>query len=237
MMVRPCEFWPTEKLAHPREHNAGSILLFDTPIGLLSQSAASRRTLGLLVLEEMRGIYEKPPVEVHPGDIVLDLGANVGTFSRFAFMRGASHVIAFEPEPSHIECIERAFASEIREGRMTIVRAAAWHESTKLRFETSGLTSQLTPNGRLEVNTVTIDEIVMRLGLPRVNFIKADIEGAERHALKGAVNTIRDFAPQMALCIYHFPDDPTIIPEIVRQIRPYSVKTNAGNSQAFFDPA
>ena len=40
--------------------------------------------------------------------------------------------------------------------------------------------------GKVEVPVTTLDKIVEELRLPRVDFIKMDIEGAEREALRGA---------------------------------------------------
>ena len=47
-----------------------------------------------------------------------------------------------------------------------------------------------------------------------------DIEGSERFALQGATDTVKRFKPRMAICTYHLPDDPDVIPRIVLQTRP-----------------
>ncbi|GHS89510.1 hypothetical protein AGMMS49957_12890 [Synergistales bacterium] len=44
--------------------------------------------------------------------------------------------------------------------------------------------------------------------MERMEFIKTDIEGYERHMLKGAAKTLKRFAPKLALCTYRLPDDP-----------------------------
>ena len=87
--------------------------------------------------------------------------------------------------------------------------------------------------GSLVVPAVTIDETVEHLGLDRVDFVKMDIEGSERHALKGAHRTLSRFGPRMVLCIYHREDDPELIPQIVLEARPsYLVDTT--RTQAHF---
>jgi hypothetical protein len=48
-----------------------------------------------------------------------------------------------------------------------------------------------------------------------VDFIKMDIEGAERNAVLGAKETLRKFKPRMALCVYHRRNDPAAIPRAV----------------------
>jgi FkbM family methyltransferase len=185
----------------------------------------------------MRGVYESGPVQVNAGDVVIDLGGHIGSFTRYAFTRGASAVVMFEPEPEHVRCVERCFAAEIATGRLHLIRAAAWKEKTVLHFQSNGVESRVSDAGGLEIPAVTIDEIVESLKLRRVDFIKADIEGAERVALEGARETISRFAPKMALCTYHLPDDPTVIPAVVQSIRPYDVVFNFGRSQAFFAAA
>ena len=227
--------WATEKLAIPRAEDNG-LVTYDTPIGPLCWGKKLRQYAGLFALEHMRGVYEQGAVRIEPGDVVVDLGGQIGSFSRYALSRGARTVVMFEPEPTHIKCVERCFAQEMETGRFHLVRAAAWKEHTTLRFQSEGVESRVSETGGLEVQARTIDEIVDSLKLPRVDFIKADIEGAERVAIEGAQRTISSFAPKMALCTYHLPDDPAVIPAVVQKIRPYNVAFNLGRAQAFFAP-
>ena len=56
--------------------------------------------------------------------------------------------------------------------------------------------------------------------LTHVDFIKADIEGYERYMLEGAQETLRRFAPKLALCTYHFPDDPEVLAALITKANP-----------------
>ena len=73
-----------------------------------------------------------------------------------------------------------------------------------------------------EVRVTTIDQMVAELGLPRVDFITMDIEGAEKPALRGAAQTLRKFKPRMAIASEHLPDDvyKRMLAELARVIRP-----------------
>ena len=73
------------------------------------------------------------------------------------------------------------------------------------------------------------------IGLDRVDFIKMDIEGAERHAVAGARQTIARFAPRMALSVYHRPDDPEVIRELVLSARPTYQMKDAEAYMYFYD--
>jgi FkbM family methyltransferase len=235
MMVTPEGRWPAEKLLTPHD-DGPKTTKYETPIGDICWGPRETwgRFLALLVMEELRGVYERGPVRIREGDVVLDLGVFAGTFTRYALSRGAAKVVAIEPEPQHVFYLKQTFAREIEEGRVHIVNAVAWHECTKLQFRSAGPISRIAEEGGITVSAVTIDQVVADLGIERVDFIKADIEGAERHALKGAAQTIKKFGPRMALCVYHLPDDPVVIPGLVKSFRPYHVAMNFGRSQVYF---
>ncbi|MGD0096250.1 MAG: FkbM family methyltransferase [Terracidiphilus sp.] len=235
MLFQPNRNWPTHKLADPRTASGKSVR-FETPLGPIYWDSRNRPFLGLLVLEQLCEPYENGSVGIHNGDIVLDLGAHVGTFTRFALRRGAARVIAVEAEPTHAELLRQTFAKEIKEGVVTVVASAVWRNEDGVHFHSDGVGSKISDSGSLCVPTITVDKIVTQLGLERVDFIKADIEGAERHAIVGAAKTIERFAPRMAFCIYHFVDDPRVIPETVMSIRPYQVTMNVAHEQAYFQP-
>ena len=54
----------------------------------------------------------------------------------------------------------------------------------------------------------------------KVDFIKADIEGAERDLLAGAENTIKRFKPKISIRTYHLPDDPEVLYNIIKKYVP-----------------
>ena len=167
-----------------------------------------------------------PEAQVHRGDIVLDCGAHVGSFSRFAFDHGAAKVIAFEPMQSNIECLRRNFAAEIRDGRFVIVAKAVWNSEAVLPFtvseSSSGTNSAVLHTGEktIQVQATRIDTAVSELGLDKVTYIKMDIEGAEREALTGAKQTLTRFKPRLMIESYHLPDDSEVLPWTVRSAQP-----------------
>lgn len=59
---------------------------------------------------------------------------------------------------------------------------------------------------------VSIDEEKDKQNLPKINFIKLDVEGSELNVLKGGSLTIKKERPQMAISIYHTIDDFINIP-------------------------
>ena len=86
-------------------------------------------------------------------------------------------------------------------------------------FRSNSLVRQVGENS-IEVPVTTIDNLVAALGLPRVDYIKMDIEGAEREALQGARETLRQHRPRLMLDSYHRRDDMAVLPPLVRQGNP-----------------
>jgi FkbM family methyltransferase len=174
--------------------------------------------------------YWHPSVHFQPGDIVLDVGADYGSVTFEALRAGAQKVIAIEIAPEKWPCLERTFAKEISEGRVVVVREGAWDSESTLEL---GGDSVVLERGsqKQRVRVTTIDQMVLELRLPRVDFITMDIEGAEKAALRGAVNTLRKFRPRMAIASEHLPDDTVAIPRTVHAMVPdYEVICGQCNS-------
>ena len=74
------------------------------------------------VLAEQTWISEAASQDaVKVGDVVVDVGAHIGTFDDDALLRGASKCILVEPDPVNVECIRRNFSREIAEGKVIVV--------------------------------------------------------------------------------------------------------------------
>lgn len=73
----------------------------------------------------------------------------------------------------------------------------------------------------LQIKQATLDSLVFKeKAIPRVDFLKMDIEGSERNALMGARETILKFKPKLSICTYHLKDDPLVLQNIIKSIDP-----------------
>jgi FkbM family methyltransferase len=202
------------------EDPAARIERWVTPRGEWWISTGSEGSLFYELWEQDEDIYGDANIGVRPGDIVLDVGAQYGLFTRKAISRGARTVVAIEPAPDHLECLRRNFTKEIAAGQVILYPKGAWDKDDRIEMHRIGGDSgTYSFVGRSETGALglhlpltTIDKIAAELSLPRVDFIKMDIEGAERNALLGARAVLLQHRPRLAIAGYHRKDDPVAIP-------------------------
>jgi len=175
----------------------------------------------------LEGPYEQDGVSLENGDIVVDAGANIGLFSLFARKKvgDVGKVISFEP----IEEARKILDHNIKTNGFNNIEIAPYalgDSVRKVEFYKDemlgGSSTVLTNNKNIkeEVQQLTLDKFVVENNIARVNFIKADIEGMERFLLAGAEETIKKYKPKLAICIYHLPDDPEVIENMVKKFVP-----------------
>ncbi len=149
--------------------------------------------------------YKEPVVaylrsEIKGGDIVLDVGANIGLFScLMATLVGPSgKVFAFEPDPGNLTLLKKNIEENGLQNIVRIVPAAASDAPGKLKFAQSGVHGAIVNDsagsasreGEIEVKAVRIDDILSTAQISFVNLVKMDIIGSESKALKGMRRTI-----------------------------------------------
>jgi FkbM family methyltransferase len=214
------QFPQTSQAMQQRSHRVasdGKYEVWSTPQGQFWYQGPLTSLDAFVLAEEEFDIYRT--YRIKPGAIVLDCGANVGTFTRRALNRGAAKVVAIEINPELAEGLRRTFRKEVGEGRVVVYPKGVWDKDAELDLRRDSVVlSRPEPPQRLPVTT--IDHIVSELQLPSVDFIKMDIEGAEKNALRGGQTTLAKFSPLMAISAEHLPDDMTSIPALVNELVP-----------------
>jgi FkbM family methyltransferase len=194
----------------------------DLPI--LSGVAAGMRInlgssyVGFVTGEAERSVQEALARIVKPGDVVYDLGANVGFFTlvcaRLVGPGGA--VYAFEPMPANVatlrhnvainglenvHVVECAASSSTGSATLLISHWSAFHRlEGKDQFRSE---QEFKDTGRMTVPTITIDDFVDRDGVSPPTLVKIDVEGAELAVLQGMARTLDRLQPVL-LCELHW---------------------------------
>lgn len=168
--------------------------------------------------------FDLPQLKWETDSCFLDVGSFDGYNSiqylnrhKARFPSGTPEIIAFEPSSKlakqTIEVLGRESGISFQ-----VVQQGVWDRCGVVRADiTAAGTFCENENGAIEMDCTTIDNILQ--GKP-VSLIKMDIEGAEHKALKGAENTIRACKPQLAISIYHKPEDIIELPQLLMDLNP-----------------
>jgi FkbM family methyltransferase len=144
------------------------------------------------------GIFD---VTVKKNDVVIDAGAWIGDFSAYASSKGAV-VYAFEPVNETYQWLcKTQVLNNLNGGIFPVPKGLSERtQEVNIAISTtnSGSNSIL---GRYssrneKILVTTLDQFVEENSIERVDFIKADIEGAEREMLKGATNVLKNLCSQ-----------------------------------------
>lgn len=150
-------------------------------------------------------------------EVFVDCGSYDGDTTRSLLQKQVSfkgNIIAFEPDPLNFHKLElyaKALPPGIKE-KLSIYPFAVGAQKSKVRFEVTGTVASFVGSGDLEVDCVTLDDILADI---KPTYIKMDIEGSELNALAGAQNTIKKNLPVLAISAYHRPDHLWRIPSII----------------------
>lgn len=144
--------------------------------------------------------YERDMLEdigrrVRPGDLVVDIGANVGNHTIYLAAVAGCKVVAFEPNGELCQAIAASAAENALGDRVRVHNKALGAHPGRARFATErpenlGAQRLALEDGGIEV--VRLDDVELP-GPARV--LKIDVEGMEDQVLAGAVALLRRDRP------------------------------------------
>lgn len=135
---------------------------------------------------------------IRPGDLVVDIGANIGWYSKIAELQQAE-VFAFEPDPRNFEVLKQncpaahLFEAALGDTESTI--------TINYNPENYGDT-RVSTAGSVTVKQTTLDTVIGDRA-HEIRAIKMDVQGWEPYVIDGAVNTMKNL-PQDCLVILEF---------------------------------
>jgi FkbM family methyltransferase len=169
--------------------------------------------------------YEDEEFKLRDGEVIIDAGAFIGDTAVLFYKKlGGQCEHSFEVLEENITLFDYNIRHNgLDRERVHLNRLALTEQSgQKIHINTSGFEGSTKISGASGVgpvvSSITIDDYVAEKGLEKINLIKMDIEGAERTALLGSKQTIVNYRPKLAVCLYHLWDDVIEIPKIIDAI-------------------
>lgn len=144
---------------------------------------------------------------IRPGDVVWDIGANVGLYTRrFSALAGAQgQVVAFEPSPQNFRRLQAACA-DLANVRLQPcgLGDAPGTLSLQQGDDALGATSRIGGPGQGVPVEIHVGDALVADGLPAPNMIKLDVEGFEGEVLRGLSRTLESPALRALGIEVHF---------------------------------
>lgn len=131
------------------------------------------------IIKEVILLDEYDVGSINPGDVVVDIGAQIGSFTLLAAQR-ARRVYAFEPAAANYAQLEKNIALNRLSNVESFNQAVMARDGTARLFVSrtnEGAHSIMQTGESVEVAGISLESIVERVGA--INFLKMDCEGAE----------------------------------------------------------
>ncbi|MGV1100381.1 FkbM family methyltransferase [Thiovibrio sp. JS02] len=147
---------------------------------------------------------------VKPGDVVLDVGANIGYYTVLLskLVGGQGKVICFEPTKHYGSVLEKNIqANGLRNIELLRVGLSDKQQEMDIQIGEHSATLHVPGNKKLnfseKIQLIPLDAYLGSHPLPRLDFIKIDVDGHEPLFLEGAKEALQRHEPIILLEISH----------------------------------
>ena len=187
--------------------------------------------------------YFHPIAGPREGDWCIDGGVSQNLKSDFEIAKvigPKGKLFGFEPDPDSYEVAKAFFLNHQDICNVEMVKLGLWSEDKEMKFfsglrggsfikttndnDDSTLKKNVQVSKEIAVKMTSIDKFVKERMLPKIDFIKLDIEGSEMNALLGAKETLVKYKPRLAVCAYHKVSDAWEIPSFLKSLSSDGVK-------------
>lgn len=158
----------------------------------------------LLSMERGSQYFDKEIVKFGQKEVFLDCGGFKGETTEEFIAKchnDYGEVVFFEPDS---ELMQTAKKNLENYQNIRFYENAVGEREETAYFNSCGETGKVCQEGELAIHITSIDSLPLE-NCP--TYIKMDIEGAERVALQGGIETIKKYVPKLAISIYHRPRD------------------------------
>ena len=147
---------------------------------------------------------------IKKGDIVLDVGANIGYYSiLFSKLVGQNgKVLCFEPTEYFLKILKMNLEAN-RISNVEVFKIGLSDKRREAEIEIEGPSASfhcaedLTPRTKELVNLISLDEFIEQHSLEKIDLIKVDIDGHEPLFLQGAWEILDKYNPVILLEVSH----------------------------------
>ena len=145
-----------------------------------------------------------------PGDIVLDIGANIGYYSVLfsKIVTDTGKVLCFEPTKHYRDVLsDNLKCNQLTNCEVYSYGLSNENHSMKINIGVHSATMHWVGDEKpIKIEDIylkRLDDVIDSFGIDKIDFIKIDIDGHESACLEGAWETIQKYKPIILLEVNH----------------------------------
>jgi FkbM family methyltransferase len=171
--------------------------------------------VGKQLVQKEKNLINAVSVHIEAGSTAIDIGAFIGAWTRVLSKKVGSSgkVIAFEPIPGNYDLLKNLcnkyqnidIYNLALSDKNSFVKMVIPNDVRVSPIAAITCTADQLDNKRLlkfltkDCNSRCLDDIIRDISIPKISFIKCDVEGHELQVMKGARRTILDHKPFLAM--------------------------------------
>ncbi len=137
-------------------------------------------------------------------DVILEIGAYTGLYAikLSDLIKDKAKIIAIEAMKNNFKILEKNIKIN-KKSNIIPINKAAWNKQENLKFysnkkqDNSAVKGIVDTKKTTQVKSDTIDNIVKKENLKKVNFVRIQINGAEKKAINGMEKTLKKHKPTL----------------------------------------
>ena len=147
--------------------------------------------------------YVKDIFVTKKSDVIIDVGAHIGTYSipKATEIGEEGKVIALEPNPMNSKILEKNITLNKLNNIVILEKAAgSKNEFVNLSLSSDPMLSMITNEENkksVKIECIKLDSLIKKLDLQKVNWLKIDAEGSEIQVLEGSKEILEKYHPKI----------------------------------------
>lgn len=205
--------------------------------------SGGKKSLTIDIVDEIfiNEVYNPNFLKIKQNDTVVDIGSNIGIFSLYAALNGATKIFSVEPLESNLKFIRKNFlVNNLIVPKIINVAVSNKNGVSKLYlpdYDSHGLLFEKNNikkfNKYVKVKTINFSKLLNKYNIKKIDFLKIDCEGSEGYILSSSSKEDWKYIKKVAI-EYHNGVSILNSEQLLDKLKKFGFKTQIKESDKLF---